>query len=102
MKVKRRFVQVGGWREYNAARNMRFPLRVGVFKDGGTGWVEDNPASVSSARGQGFGSWHNGGVQFGMCDGSVQMLSASIDLEVQHQLCDRSDGAVVDLADALN
>jgi hypothetical protein len=98
------FVHTGGWREYLAARNMRFPLRVGVERRDTTGtnigggtWVEDNPDVNNAARAAGFGSWHGGIVQFVFCDGSVHSLNANVDIFLQHQICDRSDGITFDM-----
>ncbi|MCA9122994.1 MAG: DUF1559 domain-containing protein [Planctomycetales bacterium] len=89
------FVQDGNWKEYMVARNMRFPLRLGVEDRGGDGW--NDPARTTAARAAGFGSWHAGVVQFGMCDGSVQGISPTIDYRVQWRLADRSDGQPVSL-----
>ena len=87
------FNQTGSWREYNVARNLRFPLRTGVEAKGGDGW--NDPTKNTAARAAGFGSWHTGTVQFLMCDGSVQNLSENISNIVQWRLADRSDGQVV-------
>ena len=38
-----------------------------------------------------FGSFHPGGCQFGMADGSVHFLSETIDLDVYRQLANRDD-----------
>lgn len=89
------FVQDGGWREYMAARNMRFPLRTGVERDGPGDWVEDNPAATGAARATGFGSWHTGAVQFLFADGSVQTLSENLDNTIRFRLAAATDGEVV-------
>jgi prepilin-type N-terminal cleavage/methylation domain-containing protein len=86
------FVQAGSWREYNVARNMRFPLRTSVETGTGDGWAEDDPTKNAFARGAGFGSWHTGVVQFLMGDGSVQTVSENISHEIQWRLADRNDG----------
>lgn len=39
-----------------------------------------------------FGSLHPGGAQFGMCDGSVQFISNTIDLNLYRNLAARNDG----------
>ncbi len=88
------FNQTGSWREYNMARNMRFPLRPGLEDPKGDGW-NDPENRTSAARARGFGSTHPGVVQFGMCDGSVQGVSYTIDLFVQWRLADRADGLPV-------
>jgi prepilin-type N-terminal cleavage/methylation domain-containing protein len=41
----------------------------------------------------GFGSWHAGGGQFGMGDGSVRFISENIGRGVYEQILDRADGA---------
>lgn len=40
----------------------------------------------------GFGSYHTGGAQFLLCDGSVRFLSENIDPATYMRLCDRADG----------
>ena len=92
------FFQDGSWREYLAARNIRYPLRTGPEPYNGLGsspWAEDNPLAQSPPRGAGFGSWHRGVVQFVFADGHVGALSQSIDLNTQHKLADILDGNVV-------
>lgn len=42
-----------------------------------------------------FGSWHNGGTQVVMADGSVHFISELIDLEVYHRLGAMKDGQSV-------
>jgi len=84
------FVQDGGWREYNAARTMRYPLKTGVEMH-----TNDNcndPDSNTPARGAGFGSWHPGTVHFLMADGAVVTLNENISLDIQWRLADRGDG----------
>ena len=44
----------------------------------------------------GFGSYHPGGANFAMGDGSVRFLSESISLPVFQQLGDRADGKLLD------
>ncbi len=44
-----------------------------------------------------FGSAHSGGVVMALCDGSVRMVSFSIDPQTHARLGNRSDGEVVDL-----
>lgn len=39
-----------------------------------------------------FGSRHPGGCQFGLCDGSVQFVSQSIDITIYRQMAVRNDG----------
>jgi hypothetical protein len=43
-----------------------------------------------------FGSWHPGVCQFGLCDGSVQSLSTSVDLVMYGRLAARDDGQPID------
>jgi prepilin-type N-terminal cleavage/methylation domain-containing protein len=42
-----------------------------------------------------FGSWHPGICQFAMCDGSVQSIATSIDLETYRRLGVRDDGEAI-------
>ncbi len=44
-----------------------------------------------------FGSSHPGGVNFVMCDGSIQTISFSIDPDVHRRLGNRADGTPVDV-----
>jgi prepilin-type processing-associated H-X9-DG protein len=51
-----------------------------------------NPAAHGHLMELAFGSYHSGGAQFGLCDGSVHYLSDNIDLRVYHNLGARNDG----------
>ncbi|MBL7039409.1 MAG: DUF1559 domain-containing protein [Pirellulaceae bacterium] len=93
------FNQTGSWREYNVARNMRFPLRKALEPryGGGNCWSSSDPRCNNMARGSGFGSIHPGIVQFAMCDGSVRAIPQSIDLFLQWKLADANDGETISL-----
>ncbi|MCA9082753.1 MAG: DUF1559 domain-containing protein [Planctomycetaceae bacterium] len=85
------FVQNGSWREYSAARNMRFKLKTkpeAPINDNGA----FNTNANTAARGAGFGSWHTGAVQFLLGDGSVRSVSENVSQEIQWRLADRNDG----------
>lgn len=53
-----------------------------------------NPAAHGHLMELAFGSYHTGGAQFGLCDGSVHFLPDSIDLRVYHNIGARNDGRV--------
>jgi hypothetical protein len=79
---------VGG-RNYNVARNIGFPLADGAkdkrFKRG------QNPPRGPHAD-FGFGSWHNGVVQFLRADGSVHAISVSTNVDVLQRYGNAQDG----------
>lgn len=45
-----------------------------------------------------FGSAHAGGINFALCDGSVRMISYTVDLTTYDRLGNRRDGLVVDFS----
>ena len=93
------FVQDGSWREYMAARNVRFPFKTGLHRRGGFGggtWAEDQPDSTGAARSTGFGSMHTGMVHFLMADGAVVGLSENIDYATKLALTGASDSVQTD------
>lgn len=56
-----------------------------------------NPAAHGRLMELAFGSYHTGGANFGMGDGSVQFVSENIDLQTYQNLGARNDGQVVTL-----
>ena len=60
------------------------------------GQVVDDSNSGSYGDG-GFGSAHNGVVQFVMCDGSVMVLSTSVDGKVLDAMATRAGGDTYDI-----
>jgi len=93
------FVQDGGWREYMVTRNIRFPLKTGVHRDGtggGGSWAEDNPDATGAARATGFGSSHTGLVHFLLADGAVVGISETLDEEVKWALAGAQDNEQTD------
>ena len=42
-----------------------------------------------------FGSFHPGGCQFVLCDGSVRLISNTVDIDTLTRLVVRNDGLVV-------
>lgn len=82
------FVNGFNWREYTAARNIRYPLITRI--EATTSGTITNPDYST-----GFGSWHTGVVHFLMADGTVRHINQNIDIYLQWRLGDRSDGLVV-------
>jgi prepilin-type processing-associated H-X9-DG protein len=71
-----------------------------------TGYNDDNyrnaykvplQDTAGLSDGMRFGGPHSGGFNVVFCDGSVHMISFSIDLEVHRRLANRQDGLTVDL-----
>ncbi len=58
--------------------------------------IQDIPGYSSNVRYAQFGSAHSNGFHMAFCDGSVQMISYSIDMEVHRRLGNRMDGMVID------
>ncbi len=56
-----------------------------------------NPAAHGRLMELAFGSYHTGGAQFGLCDGSIHFISDSIDLKVYQNLGARNDGNPVSI-----
>jgi prepilin-type N-terminal cleavage/methylation domain-containing protein len=90
------FVQDGGWREYMVTRNIRFPFKTGLHRDGGGSWVEDDPTRTGAARATGFGSLHTGVVHFLVADGAVVAVSENLDTEVRFALGGAQDSETTD------
>ena len=62
------------------------PTRRGVYLQE----EEPDPTIVG-----GFGSFHTGGGNFVLADGSVRFLSESIEMELYQNLGNRNDGAMI-------
>ncbi len=92
--------RTGGDKVYSGTTVLPFPAAVGGLNGGGWGdplngehWLggvirgstnyplQQGPCGIgcTNSRGNGFHSFHTGGAQFVMCDGSVQFNSASVD-----------------------
>ncbi len=75
----------GGGTEFSEAAGSFFPpLNTQLLNPGAHGHLMELS----------FGSYHAGGAQFGLCDGSVHYLANSIDLRVYHNIGARNDGNV--------
>ncbi len=60
-----------------------------------TDWFKPLQDTPGADLWQFFGSAHANGFQMAFCDGSAQMMSYTIDLEVHRRLCNRKDGMPV-------
>ncbi len=58
-------------------------------------WVDEDTAKVNGPAPQAFSSRHNGGAQFGFCDGSVRFFRDNTDPNTMRYLAGRNDGVVV-------
>lgn len=82
-----------GWASGTTAslRNTGIPIDVYVSRYSTDVVVlPGTPDPVLATRG--FSSWHTGGAQFSLADGSVRFLSENIDVDVYSHLGDREDG----------
>ncbi len=68
----------------------------GQVDDGSAILAGTTPRLIATFVG-GFGSFHNGGANFAMGDGSVRLLSETISKSVYQQLGHRADGELVNL-----
>ena len=60
-------------------------------------WVDESTAKVNGPAPQAFSSRHQGGAQFGFCDGSVRFFKDSTDPNLVRWLAGRADGVVVNV-----
>ncbi len=64
------------------------------------GWLRNRPQEAEQKKREpnevgGFGSFHTGGTQFLVGDGSVRFISENIELKVLHNLGNRNDGELI-------
>ncbi len=64
-----------------------------VHRAGGVNYAPAQDQSGVSSYNTSFGSAHSNGFQMAFCDGSVQMMSYTIDLTTYDELANRADGA---------
>jgi prepilin-type N-terminal cleavage/methylation domain-containing protein/prepilin-type processing-associated H-X9-DG protein len=73
------------------------PLRVATAPQGGSGgWMPAQDQPGAGANSFAFGSAHAVGLNMAFCDGSVQVISYTIDPNVHSYLSNRSDGQQID------
>ena len=63
---------------------------------GGQDPIGPHPDTPGYAYSGSFGSAHLAGVNMALCDGSVRMVSYTIDVTTYSHLCNRRDGQVID------
>lgn len=61
----------------------------------GTSRINDRGLLVSGSTSQGASSFHSGGAQYTLADGSVRFISENISQVTYQRLCDRQDGQVI-------
>jgi len=61
----------------------------------GSSKINDGGATVTASISQGVSSFHTGGAQFSLADGSVRFISENISQVTYVRLCQRDDGLVI-------
>jgi prepilin-type N-terminal cleavage/methylation domain-containing protein/prepilin-type processing-associated H-X9-DG protein len=83
---------------YVPDRRFHINYPAGRFKDDKLCWYSGIPDRIAQLQyAWGFGSWHTGGANFVMCDGSVHFLPDAMSFPVFQALCSINGGEVVSL-----
>ena len=92
--------KTSGYMDLGWVSGTRATLRAGSITDAATYTNQPEPSTeFGSLTVGGFSSYHTGGANFVIGDGSVRFLSRNINTEVFQKLCNRKDGKFISAAE---